>query len=130
MNINELLVTKPQQQPPDKEIHGKENKVRLSDFLQYPILDDPEPEPEPESETDDIVLRDLKVPALPPKAALFISRLVEATGTLEVLHILHDAYQMYCDGELIIDIEADEWPDFWEVVLGDGKPAELSGEYL
>ena len=114
MNITELLVTKPQQQPSDKEIHDRENKVQLSDFLQYPTLDDPEPE----SETDDIVLQDLKVPEMHPIAAEVVARLVEATGTLEVLEVLHDAYRMYCDGELVIDIEADEWPEFWDEVLG------------
>ena len=101
MNINELLGTKPQPQPSDKEIHSEENKVRLSDFLKYPTLENPEPD----SENDDIELRDLKVPTMHAKAAELVARLVEATGTLEVLHILHDAYQIYCNGELEIDIQ-------------------------
>ena len=113
MNITELLVTGKSKQRPSGLKPDNKDKLKLSDFLQYPTLDDPEPE----SDTDDIVLRDLNVPDMHPQAALFISRLVEATGTLEVLEVLHDAYGMYCDGEFIIDIEANKWPDFWDKVL-------------
>jgi hypothetical protein len=114
MNITELLVTGKSNQRPSGLKSDNKDKLRLSDFLQYPTLDDPEPE----SEDDDVVLRDLKVPNMHPEAALLISRLVESTGTLECLEVLHDAYKMYVDGELIVDIEADEWPDFWNEVLG------------
>lgn len=114
MNITELLISKPDQRPRDKEIHDNEDKVKLSDFLQYPTLGDPESE----SDSDDIELRQIIGPEMQhPKAAELIARLVGSTGTLECLEVLHDAYKMYCDGELEIDIEADEWPDFWETVL-------------
>ena len=122
MNINELLVTdKSKQRPPDLVSDDKENRVRLSDFLQYPTLDDSEPE----SDTDDVELRELIGPSLKPIAAEIVARLVEATGRLEVLEILHDAYGMYCDGDFLLDMDArDEWPDFWEEVLGsDGSNA-------
>ena len=89
------------------------DKLKLSDFLQYPTL-----ESDPESEDDDIVLRELKVPEMHPQAALMISMLKEATGTLEVLGVLHRAFKMYVEGDLIIDMEVDEWPDFWEEVIG------------
>ena len=115
MNITELLVTdKSKQRPTDLMSDDKEAKVRLSDFLQYPTLGDPEPN----SDADDIVLQDLNVPDMQhPIAAELVARLVEATGTLEVLEVLHDAYGMWVDGDLVIDIEVDEWPDFWDTVL-------------
>ena len=114
MNITELLVTgKPKQQPTGLR-SDHIDKVRLSDFLQYPTLDNPEPD----SDADDIVLRDLKLPVMQPQAALMISMLKEATGTLEVLDVLHSAFKMYVEGDLIIDIEAEEWPSFWDEVLG------------
>lgn len=111
MHITELLNTNPDQQSPNEEMHDSGDKLKISDFLQYPTLD------EPESISGDIELRVLREPDWHPQAALLIARLVEATGTLEVLEVLHDAYQMYCDGELVIDIEADEWPYFWDEVL-------------
>ena len=99
---------------------GKDNQLKLSDFLQYPTLDDPE------TDGDDIELRTLVVPETHPKAAELIARLVEATGTIECLEVLHDAYQMYCNGELIIDFEAGGWPDFWQVVFSEFDPATVA----
>ena len=114
MNITELLVTgKSKQRSTGLMPDNKEDKVRLSDFLQYPTLDDPEPD----SDNDDIELRTLRPPEMHPMAAELIARLVEASGTLEVLEVLHEVYKMYCDGELVIDFEAGGWPDFWDEVL-------------
>ena len=114
MNINELLVSKSKSnQRPSGLKSDNKDQLKLSDFLQYPTLHNPDPEPG----TDNIELRQLTGPNLNPKASEVVDRLVEATGALEVLEVLHEVYKMYVEGDLVDDIQADQWPDFWDEIL-------------
>lgn len=112
MNITELLDTDPNPRSSGL-LSDHKDKLKLSDFLVYPTLDDPDPD------SSDIELHHLTLQAMQPQAAALVVSLVEATNKLEVLEVFHAAYQMYCDGELIIDFEAGGWPDFWKVIFSE-----------
>lgn len=94
-------------------MYDEENKMKLSDFLQYPSLDQA-------LVYDEITVREITAPKISdPQAEDLILALVEATSVTQVMEVLHIAYKCYVDGDLIIDIEVDEWPDFWTVVFSE-----------
>lgn len=92
------------------------SQVKLSEFLRYPTIN-----PEPVSPDDEVTLTEVKMPDFHPEVAALIDRLKEATVTVEVLEVFHDVFRMYCRGQLVIDVEAeDDWPDFYEEYLTRG----------
>jgi len=94
------------------KIEHVELPVYLSDFLQYPIMEPPEPV------NGEISFSQVKMP-FPPAVADIITRLKEATVTMEVLEVFHDLYRMTGTGQLIIDVKApDDWPDFYDEWMG------------
>jgi len=113
LNVIEQKLTELErnQQVMHMEPNEMKGKLKLSDFLQYPTL-----ESDPEFEKVEVVLRELKVPEMHPQAVRMINMLIEATSTLEVLEVFHSAFKMYVEGDLIINMKADEWPEFWEKV--------------
>ena len=90
--------------------------IKLSEFLRYPELN---PEAVPGDGGGDVTLTEVRMPDFHPVVANIITSLKEATVTVEVLEVFHDIFRLYCRGQLIIDLEAqDDWPDFYEEYLG------------
>ena len=101
------------QPPTPAESENAERPLNLSEFLRYP-----ETHSKHESAGAEVTLTQIRMPDFHPIAAEMITRLKEATVTVEVLEVFHDLFRMYCRGQLIIDVEAcDDWPDFYEEYL-------------
>ena len=87
--------------------------MKLSDFLlQYPDFasdDDAEDEPE-----DGISFREIEPPQiLDPQARAIINDLVDSSTVIQVLAVLHDAFELYMDGQFIMDIDECKDADLW-----------------